>query len=82
MAYNLKNKSGVPGWLRRLGIQLSAQVMISQLVSSSPALGSALTAQSLEPLMLSLKNKQIFFFSEKGSPRNSLTNKGRERSGN
>ena len=27
----------------------SAQVMISQLVSSSPALGSVLTAQSLEP---------------------------------
>ena len=27
----------------------SAQVMISQLVGSSPALGSVLTAQSLEP---------------------------------
>ena len=51
----------------------SAQVMISQLVSSSPAWGSVLTAQSLEPasdsvspslsalplllLSLSLKNK-------------------------
>ena len=50
----------------------SAQVMISQLVGSSPALGSVLTGQSLEPasdsvspslsalpclLSLSLKNK-------------------------
>ena len=51
----------------------SAQVMISWLVSSSPALGSMLTAQSLEPgavsaslsapplltLCLGLKNKQM-----------------------
>ena len=29
----------------------SAQVMISQFVSSSPALGSVLTAQSLEPAL-------------------------------
>ena len=32
----------------------SAQVMISQLVSSSPTSGSVLTAQSLEPVSLSL----------------------------
>ena len=29
----------------------SAQVMISQLMSSSPALGSVLTAQGLEPVL-------------------------------
>ena len=32
----------------------SAQVMISRVVSSSPASGSVLTAQSLEPLLDSL----------------------------
>ena len=32
----------------------SAQVMISQFVSSSPALGSVLTAQSLEPALDSI----------------------------
>ena len=57
-------------WVAQLVKHLtSAQVMISQLVSSSPSLGSVLTAQSLEPasdcvspslslsLPLSLKNK-------------------------
>ena len=39
---------GAPGWLS-LSVPTSAQVMISQLVSSSPALGSVLTAGSLEP---------------------------------
>ena len=32
----------------------SAQVMISQSVGSSPALGSVLTAQSLEPALVSV----------------------------
>ena len=42
---------GAPGWLSRLSIWLlSAQVAISQFVSSSPASGSVLTAaQSPEP---------------------------------
>ena len=46
---------GAPGWLSQLGVQLlvPAQVMISQFVSSSPASGSLLTAQSL-PGILSL----------------------------
>ena len=57
----------------------SAQVMISQFVTSSPALGSVLTAQSLEPawdsvslslslsaLPLSLKNKQTLKKEEEG----------------
>ena len=40
---------GAPGWLSWLGVQLLvlAQVMISQFVSSSPASGSVLMAQSL-----------------------------------
>ena len=42
---------GAPGWLNPLSIQLFilAQVMIPWFLSSSPALGSVLTAQSLEP---------------------------------
>ena len=42
---------GAPGWLSRLGVQLlmSAQVVISQFVGSSPMSGSVLTAQSMEP---------------------------------
>ena len=42
---------GVPGGLSRLSVRLSisTQVMISRFVSSSPASGSVLTAQSLEP---------------------------------
>ena len=64
-------------WVAQLGKHLtSAQVMISQLLSLSPTLGSVLTAQGLEPasdsvspslsapplltLCLSLKNKQRF----------------------
>ena len=41
----------VPGWLHQLSVRLlvSAQVMISQFMSLSPASGSVLTAQSLEP---------------------------------
>ena len=40
---------GAPGWLSPLSIQLliSAQVRISQFMSSSPALGSVLAVQSL-----------------------------------
>ena len=43
-------KLGVPGWLSQLSIWLLvlAQVMISQVVSLSPALGSVLTVQ-IEP---------------------------------
>ena len=65
---------GAPGWLSQLSVQLlvSTQVMISWFVSSNPALGSALTVQSLLgilslslplcpspalPLCFSLKNK-------------------------
>ena len=42
---------GVPEWLSWLNVQLlvSAQVMISQFMSLSSALGSVLTAQNLEP---------------------------------
>ena len=45
-----KNKvGGAPGWRSQLSIQLliSAQVMVSWLMGSSPALGSVLTVQSL-----------------------------------
>ena len=40
---------GLPGWLSWLSVRplVSAQVMISQFMSSSPVLGSALTARSL-----------------------------------
>ena len=54
---------GALGWLSQLKHRTSAQVMISQFVGSSPASGSVLTAQGLEPasdsvsLSLSLKNK-------------------------
>ena len=41
---------GAPGWLSRLS-PTSAQVMISRFMSSSPVLGSVLTAQSLEPAL-------------------------------
>ena len=44
---------GAPRWLSRLVVCLlmSAQVMISQFVSSSPASGSVLMARSLEPAL-------------------------------
>ena len=43
---------GAPGWLSQLGDLLtSAQAMISWTAGSSPALGSVLTAQSLEPAL-------------------------------
>ena len=44
-----KKTVGTPGWLSRLSVRLLvfAQVMASQFVSLSPALGSILTAQSL-----------------------------------
>ena len=44
-----KEKSGAPGWLSGLSVELlaSAQVVISWFVSSSPALGSALAVQNL-----------------------------------
>ena len=41
------NKIGALGWLSQLSIQLLILVMISRFISSSPTLGSALTAQSL-----------------------------------
>ena len=40
---------GVSGWLKLVKHPASAQVMISQFVGSSPALGSVLTPWSLEP---------------------------------
>ena len=42
---------GGPGWLSQLSVQLlvSAQVMISQFVGSSPTSGPVLIAESLEP---------------------------------
>ena len=45
----LKLKSGSPGWLIQLSVWLlvSAQVMISQFVSSSPASGPVMSPQSL-----------------------------------
>ena len=42
---------GAPGWLGWLKVPTSAQVMISRLMSSSPASGSVLTARSLEPAL-------------------------------
>ena len=45
------NYIGAPGWLSRLSVRLSAQVVISQLASSNPASGSALTAQNLKPAL-------------------------------
>ena len=49
MAHNNRCSLGVHGWLSQLSIWLLilAQVMISRFVSLSPALGSALTVQSL-----------------------------------
>ena len=44
----IKKILGAPGWLSVKHLTL-AQVMISQFMGSSPALGSVLTAQSLEP---------------------------------
>ena len=41
---------GEPGWLSRLGVQLQLRSR-SQSVGSRPALGSVLTAQSLEPAL-------------------------------
>ena len=43
----------MPGWLSRLSVRLLilAQVMISQPVSLSPALGSALTMQRLRGIL-------------------------------
>ena len=48
-----KEEIGVPGWLNRLSIWLllSAQVMISRFVSSSPGSGSALTMWSLRGIL-------------------------------
>ena len=43
-----KKTQGAPGWLSRLSIRLQLRSW-SQFVSSSPALGSVWTAQSLEP---------------------------------
>ena len=70
---DIKNQMlGVPRWLSQLSVQLWLQLMISRLMSWSPASGSVLTAQSSEPasdstspslslpllsLFLSLKNK-------------------------
>ena len=48
--YTLKTCSWRGTWVAQLVKRLtSAQVVISQLVSSSPTSGSVLTAQSLEP---------------------------------
>ena len=48
-----KDNTEAPGWLSQLSIwvSISAQVMISQFVGSSPVLGSALTAWSLCGIM-------------------------------
>ena len=47
MGINWKEFLGAPGWLGRLGVRflVSAQIMISQFVSSSSTLGSALAVQ-------------------------------------
>ena len=44
-------RCGAPGWLSQLSVGLltSAHVIISRCVDSSPASGSVLTAQNLEP---------------------------------
>ena len=49
MSAKIRNVGGAPGWLSGLSVQLlvSAQVMISRFMASSPASGSVLTAQSL-----------------------------------
>ena len=41
--------AAVPGWLSWLSVRLSAQVMISRFMGSSPGSGSVLTAWSLKP---------------------------------
>ena len=44
--------SGAPGWLRRLSVRLRLRsCMILWFTSSSPTLGCALTARSLEPAL-------------------------------
>ena len=46
-----RKSTGAPGWLSQLVKRPTcAQVMISRFMSSSPALGCVLTAQSLEPV--------------------------------
>ena len=71
----------------------SAQVMILQFMSSSPASGSVLTAQSLEPVSDSVSpslplppkiNQLIFkliYFGERQTDRQSMTRGGAERQG-
>ena len=53
MGMHVSHRNSTPGgaWVAQLVERpTSAQVMISRSVSSSPASGSALTAQSLEPV--------------------------------
>ena len=47
---SIKSKTGTPGWLSWLRCATSAQVAISRPGSSSPVLGSVLTARNLEPV--------------------------------
>ena len=56
ISFYKKKEAGVPGWLSQLSILLliSAQVMISRFVSSSPESGSVLTVWSLLGISLSL----------------------------
>ena len=50
MLQAFKTKEGQGAWVAQsVGHPTSAQVMISWFMSSSPLLGSVLTAQSLEP---------------------------------
>ena len=53
MHIRLIQGDGAPGWLL-VKRPTSAQVTISWFVSSSPTLGSVMTAQSLEPALTSV----------------------------
>ena len=44
-----QERTGAPVWLSQIGIQLPVQVVISRFMGASPASGSVLMAQSLEP---------------------------------
>ena len=61
-----RNVVGAPGWLSRLSVWISAQIMTSLFVGSSSALGSALTAWSqlgLLSLSLSLSAPPLLMLS-------------------
>ena len=52
----IDSKLRVPGWAQSVECPTLAQVMISQVVSSSPVSGSVLTAQNLDLALYSMSS--------------------------